>query len=122
MTCLWSEHGGRIRDGHHDLVDQLHRNVPHDTDALGVLQGQCLRDFTLLSCEAGRKTVILEGCTKKRKVQQNRNINRPAIVSAPPLSMLPRDDMLLRPLGSDGEPETAAGLITAVGKPLHRNG
>lgn len=38
------------------------------------------------------------------------------MVSVPPLSMLPRDDMLLRPLGSDGEPETAAGLITAVDK------
>lgn len=42
------------------------------------------------------------------------------MVSVPPLSMLPREDMLLRPLGSDGEPETAAGLITAGEKPLHK--
>lgn len=42
------------------------------------------------------------------------------MVSAPLLSMLPREDMLLRPLGSDGEPDTAAGLITAVEKPLHK--
>lgn len=40
--------------------------------------------------------------------------------STPPLSILPREDMLLRPLGSDGEPETAAGLITAVGIRLHK--
>lgn len=44
----------------------------------------------------------------------------PVMVSAPPLSMLLREDMLLRPLGSDGEPETAAGLITAAEKPLHK--
>lgn len=33
--------------------------------------------------------------------------------SAPPVSMLPREEMLLRPLGREGEPDTAAGLITA---------
>lgn len=49
MTCLGSEHGGRVRDRHHDLVDQLHRNVTHDADPLGVLQGQRLWNFTLLS-------------------------------------------------------------------------
>lgn len=33
--------------------------------------------------------------------------------------MLPSDDMPLRPLGSVGKPDTAAGLITAMEKPWH---
>lgn len=37
-TDLWTQHGGRICDCHHDFVDQLHRNVSHHTDPLGILQ------------------------------------------------------------------------------------
>ena len=39
--------------------------------------------------------------------------------SEPPVSMLPREEMLLRPLGRAGEPDTAAGLITAMETPTY---
>lgn len=60
---------------------------------------------------------------KERKEKWSRiahQHHRPVMVSGPPLSVLPREDMMLRPLGSDGEPETAAGLITEVEKPVQR--
>lgn len=45
---LWPQHGGGVRDGHHHLLNQLHRNVTHHADPLGILQGQGLGKFTLL--------------------------------------------------------------------------
>lgn len=49
LTHLWSEHSSGVGDRHHDFVDQLHRNVSHHADPLGILQGQRLRNFPLLS-------------------------------------------------------------------------
>lgn len=49
ITNLRSKHGSGIGNGHHDFIDQLHRNVSHHTDPLGVFQRQCLGKFTFLS-------------------------------------------------------------------------
>ena len=48
-THLGPQHGGGVGDGHHDLVDQLHGNVAHHADPLGVLQGHRLWKLALLS-------------------------------------------------------------------------
>ncbi|TNN52773.1 hypothetical protein EYF80_037006 [Liparis tanakae] len=49
-----------------------------------------------------------------RGENQRSGADRPVMGSAAPASMLPREEMLPRPLGSAGEPDTAAGLITAM--------
>lgn len=47
---LRAQHGGRVGDGQHDLVDQLHGDVAHHTEPLGVLKCQVLRKLPLLAC------------------------------------------------------------------------
>lgn len=47
---LGPQHGSRIRDSEHDLVDQLHGDVAHHTEPLGILQGQVLGELPLLAC------------------------------------------------------------------------
>ena len=49
---LGAQHGGGVGDGHHDLVDQLHGNVAHHADPLGVFQGHRLWKLALLSWAA----------------------------------------------------------------------
>lgn len=36
---LRPQHGSRVSDGEHDLVDQLHWDVAHHTEPLGIFQG-----------------------------------------------------------------------------------
>lgn len=51
---LGAQHGSRVGDGQHDLVHQLHGDVSHDTDPLGILQRQALRQLPLLSWDGSR--------------------------------------------------------------------
>lgn len=51
---LGAQHGSGVRDGQHDLVHQLHGDVSHDTDSLGILQRQALRQLPLLSWDGSR--------------------------------------------------------------------
>lgn len=53
LPHLRPQHGGRVSDGEHDLVDQLHRDVAHYAKPLGILQGQVLWELPLLTCWEG---------------------------------------------------------------------
>ncbi len=64
-----------------------------------------------------QKRNTVQKCYGETKKQSN--ALRPVMGSAPPVSKLPREEMLLRPLGRAGEPDTAAGLITAMER--HQN-
>lgn len=48
-----------------------------------------------------------------RESKKKSRAHTPGMGSAPPVSKLPREEPLLRPLARAGEPDTAAGLITA---------
>lgn len=47
--CLYLRNGGRIRDGGHDFVDELHGDVTYHPRSFVFLMGQGFRCFTLFS-------------------------------------------------------------------------
>lgn len=95
---LRPQHGGRVSDGEHDLVDQLHGDVAHDTEPLGILQGQVLRKLPLLTCWEGWQGLRWTAREVRGGLNESQRSgvkHPPGMGSAPPESRL--KELLLPP-------------------------